>query len=59
MAKFIITISDTEDGESITLNVQAEPPVVQDQPMTPAQQVGMHTLNAINALIGGEKPNEH
>lgn len=60
MASFTITITDTDDGENITLNVQADPPVVSDAPMTPAQQVGMHVLNSINQLIGGgDKENEH
>ena len=59
MAKFIITISDSEDGDSITLNVNVDPPAVQDQPMTPAQQVGMHALNSINAILKGGEQNEH
>lgn len=59
MASFIITITDSEDGESITLNVQVDPPAIADAPMTPAQSVGMHALNAINQIIKGDAPNEH
>jgi hypothetical protein len=54
MSTITITISDDVENESVNVKVEIDPPAIDGVPMTGAQLVAVHAMQAINSMTRGK-----
>jgi hypothetical protein len=54
MSTITITITDDEANEAVNVKLEIDPPAIAGIPMTGAQQVAVHAMQAINSITRGQ-----
>jgi hypothetical protein len=54
MSTITITITDDVENEAVNVKVEIDPPAIDGIPMTGAQQVAVHAMQAINSMTRGK-----